>query len=109
MAKGPRDWSPRKRIQALETLATEMVGDGGKPNIFFVSVEGDIILITRLFEPAYEVWKRYSRKKDRETALEDRHHGTLASVEPEDDGPRARLLYRDETHYFGIVGDESEV
>lgn len=75
------------RIEALEALASEMVGDGQEPNWFFVTLQGDVVGVTQDFESAYSQWDRLSRQSPRvECALEDRLTGVLASVEPIDDG-----------------------
>lgn len=77
-----------KRIGALEKLASAVIGDGKAPNLFFVSLEGNVILISRDFEIAYQVWKNISDQRVRETSLEDRQTGVLASVEPEEEGSK---------------------
>ncbi len=100
MAKGPRDWSPRDRLSFLEKLAREMVGDGKNPNLFFVSSEGNIILISRDFDVAYMKWRQHAERPDHESALEDRHTGVIASVEPESDDPDAKLIVIDDSEMF---------
>lgn len=102
MAKGPREWSPRDRLKFLEDLAREMVGDGKNPNLFFVSSEGNIILISRDFDVAYLKWKWHAERRDHECALEDRKTGTIASVEPESDEPGAKLIRLDDSKSFGF-------
>ncbi len=71
------------KIEKLEELARTMVGDGEKPNVFFVSESGEIRLVTTDFDLAYQCWRNISESLERETALEDRLNGTLASVQPE--------------------------
>lgn len=85
------------RIEQLEKLATAMVGDGKSPNIFFVGLRGNIIMITTDFDDAYAKWKSISNQRKDQTSLEDRKTGVLASVEPEEDAPGARLIRIDDT------------
>lgn len=101
--KGPHEWSPRDRLEVLEKLARELVGDGKSPNLFFVSCEGNIILISKDFDVAYAEWREHARARDHESALEDRKTGVIASVEPESDEPGARLLVHDDSELFGFV------
>lgn len=100
MPKGPKEWSPRARVRELEDLARKMVGDGKKPNLFFVSLDGNIILISRDFETAYGEWKKHATRRNAETALEDRLWGVIASVEPESDDPGSRFVLFDDSVYF---------
>lgn len=99
--KGPKDWDPQARVKELETLATEMVGDGKKPNLFFVSEQGNILLVTRIFQAAYDLWYRVSLRVDVECALEDRLTGVIASVEPSEDDPK-KLMLLDMSRQFGF-------
>lgn len=89
-----------KRIAALERLASDMIGDGKVPDLFFVTHGGNVILVARDFEIAYSVWKNISHQRTLETSLENRRTGVLASVEPESDRPGARLVLHDDTHDF---------
>jgi len=75
-----------------------MVGDGGSPNVFFVTRQGDVLLISLDFDAAYSFWKSISRNMEYETGLEDRQYGTLAAVEPRDDADDAPLIRYDDTH-----------
>ena len=85
---GRKDWDPRgawpRRIQALEELPRNMVGDGGTPNLYFVTVKGNVLLISQDFEIAYRAWREFSFPAKMETGLEDRQVGVLASVEPDE-------------------------
>lgn len=90
-----------RSVKKLQQLATEMVGDGGKPNLYFVSEDGVICLIARDFELAYDCWKEISIGRNTETALEDRQHGVLASIEPDAEGDK-RLVAVDSTHMFKL-------
>jgi hypothetical protein len=97
-------WSPRApgsrpRLEILDQMARDMVGDGERPDVFFVSVAGNIATVTSSFKTAYEEWVRVSWKAKIETALEDRLFGVIASVEPEDDG-NARLIRIDSSKDF---------
>lgn len=96
MATGPREWSPKKKVEALDALPREMVGDGKRPNVFFVTDEGHIALISLDFEISYLFWKTLAARRPLiESALEDRLTGVIASVEPESDEPGARLMVWD--------------
>lgn len=68
------------KIKALEQYASEKIGDGKSPNLYFVS-EGKlgVVLITRFFDVAYKYWFGLSRVK--ETSLEDRKFGVICSTE----------------------------
>lgn len=72
-----------KKIAELNALATEMVGDGKKPNLFFVTHEGNVTMITRRFESAHREWRKFANQ-DVESMLEDRQTGVIcsASMEP---------------------------
>ncbi len=97
-----KDWAPGKEYASeLQDVASEVVGDGKRPNIFFVSSEGRIILISLDFDVAYEAWVKVSDvAKKVETALEDRQTGVIASVEPlEDRG--GELVWMDDSATFG--------
>lgn len=73
------------RIEELEALARKLIGDGGSPNVFFVTAKGNVTMITTDEEKAREAWRALAdRFPLRECALEDRHE-VLASVEPADD------------------------
>jgi hypothetical protein len=88
------------KIKQFEDMARSLVGDGKKPNLYFVSIKGVIVTITRDFETAYNQWRNISQGTTQETALEDRQTGTLASVEPETDQPNAPLTTIDDTWHF---------
>lgn len=84
-------WSPRApgsrpRLEVFEEMARSTVGDGKRPDIFFVGVGGNIVTITLDFETAYEEWIRRARGAKIETTLEDRLFGVIASVETADEG-----------------------
>jgi hypothetical protein len=100
--KHPHEWSPRDRLEFLEKLARDLVGDGKEPNLFFVSSNGNIILISRDFEAAYRKYREHARTRDHETALEDRKTGVIASVEPVSDEPDAKLIEHDDSRRFGF-------
>lgn len=72
-----------KKVKELDALATEMVGDGGKPNVFFVTRGGKVATITRSFQLAHREWRALANCNE-ETMLEDRRTGVIASasVEP---------------------------
>lgn len=74
------------KIKALERYASEKIGDGKSPNLYFVSEQGmGVVLITRFFDVAYDYWNKLSRVK--ETSLEDRKFGVICSTEKAKNGP----------------------
>lgn len=100
-----QDWSPKfylrgPLVAALDQLARDYVGDGGSPNAFFVSVKGRVLMVSFDFLPAYQTWKAWSSPIEEETTLEDRQHGVLASVEPDEGTGRLRRF--DMTTEFGF-------
>jgi len=91
---------PVKKIKALENLATDIVGDGKSPNVFFVSTQGVIFMVTTDFEMAYAAWQEVSDPPHVETALEDRQTGVIASVGPDEENGD-RLTVQDDSGRFG--------
>jgi hypothetical protein len=90
-----------QKIEQLQTLARDMVGDDGKPDLFFVTDQGIVVTISRDFDTAHKHWEELARRSPRvECALENRRTGVLASVEPDSDEPGARLEVRDDTHWL---------
>jgi hypothetical protein len=72
------------KIEAMEALARDMVGDCKTPNVYFVSVfekenPRGLILISRSFEAAYHVWANLPNTV--ESTLEDRLTGVVCSCE----------------------------
>ncbi len=93
---GRKDWDPRTwphRFMALERLASEIIGDGKLPNLYFVTVEGKVIMITQDFEGARKSWSRFAAAMDVPTSMEDRQVGVLASVEPEEGDMHGLVRY----------------
>jgi hypothetical protein len=87
------------KIDVLQDLASEYVGDGLKAdNLFFVTDHGVVVGVTRDFEAAYGQWKRLAAS-GAECALEDRQQGVLASVEPDDDGSSTLVTLDDTGDY----------
>lgn len=76
----------------LDVLATTLVGDGKAPNWLFVSIssrenpeQSQVVTMTQDPRMAYNQWKRLVREsKGLQPLLEDRVHGTVASVEPDE-------------------------
>ena len=81
------------KIKALDALATELVGDGKSPNLYFVSLAGTVIMVSRDGNAAHRFWKSLGRNV--ETALEDRCVGLLASTEPIEEGSKQLRTYDD--------------
>ncbi len=74
------------RIEALETLASELIGDGQEPDLFFVTDRGNVCLLSVDGEQAYEAWLSLARRLPlTECSLESRTIGVLCTVEPEED------------------------
>lgn len=82
------------RIEELESLARVMVGDGKSPNVYFVGVEGNLLMITLDVVSAYRFWQSLAHGQRVETSLEDRKIGVIASVEPEEDGSQRLTIRR---------------
>lgn len=61
----------------LDKLASDLVGDGEEPNLFFVSLDGKVKMVTSEFTQAYKYWKDISYFCDQETTLEDRGMGVI--------------------------------
>ena len=81
------------KIKELEELASKVVGDGHGPDLFFVSVEGVVVTVTRNFELAYREWQKYSWKCEVETALENRTYGVICDVSPVSDEDKQLRFY----------------
>ena len=97
------------KVKQLNQLASELVGDGKKANVFFVTQKGDVVLVTTDFSAAYRYWNNLAGQRI-ESALEDRQTGVICSagMEPSysdktDDftGPN-RWEHRDDTRMFGF-------
>ena len=90
----------KRQVPELEQLACEMVGDCKKPNVFFVSLAGQMQLVTRDGELAYQLVQSYRHThRKQEYALEDRLNGCLVTNEPEEDG-RSNLILIDDYERF---------
>lgn len=82
----------------LDDLASRFVGDSQGINHYFVCVQGHVVTVSDDFDVAYQHWRKLAREHpNTESTLEDRHNGTLASVEPISDEPFARLVTKDDT------------
>lgn len=58
--------------------ARNEVGDGCLPNRYFVSVEGNVFIVSENFDEAYAIWRHLP--KNVETCLEDRLTGTICDT-----------------------------
>jgi len=86
------------KIRQLEELASEVIGDGGSPNLYFVTEAGrGVILVSRDFDVAYDHWRHMPRSI--ETSLEDRKIGTICSTQPVEDGSKELTTYDDSYYY----------
>lgn len=78
----------------LEALASEVIGDGQSPNLYFVTVAGrGVILVSREFDTAYDCWRFLPRSI--ETTLEDRKIGVICSTEPIEEGSKKLVTHDD--------------
>ena len=95
------------KLEALETLARERVGDGQSPDLFFVTDQGTVVTVTRDYQIASTAWTRLAMagRWQTECALENRTFGVLASVEPaEDDSDR--MVVCDSRGLFARLSEE---
>lgn len=82
------------RIKQLETLASNVIGDGKSPNLYFVSeFSKGVVMVSRDFDAAYSYWKSLPRTI--ETSLEDRKIGVICSTCPVADGAAKLVTYDD--------------
>lgn len=82
-----------RKIEALEALARDMVGDGKSPNVYFVTDGGTVTTITRDKDVARRAWEALAARRPlQESMLEDRLTGVLADVGPRSDEPGAPLF-----------------
>jgi hypothetical protein len=82
-----------ERIELLEGLASQVIGDGQTPNLYFVTVQGNVVLVTREFDQAYDYWRYLPRNV--ETSLEDRLIGCICTTEPIEDGSTQLVTHDD--------------
>ena len=71
----------RPHLKKFDDMARGLVGDSGRPDLYFVSDKRGVFLVTTDFPSAYFAWRRLPR--DEESALEDRQIGVIASTEPD--------------------------
>ena len=62
------------QVHQLNELARSMVGDGQSPEVFFVSVLGNVVMATTDPHAAYSCWRGYPNA---ETSLESRKFGVI--------------------------------
>lgn len=86
------------KSKILNRLASETVGDGKNPNLFFVSMGADVQMIAGNFNQAYKFWKTFPRNK--ESMLEDRKYGVICSTEPVEDGSKKLVTYDDSESFL---------
>ncbi len=80
----------------LDALARDYIGDGKRPNHYFVTDHGHVVTISDDLDVAYEHWRKLAyRSPHVECALEDRLVGVLASVEPIEAGSDILVIYDD--------------
>lgn len=89
------------KVKKLNDLATEMVGDGKKKNVFFVTVKGDVVLIAVDFAQAYGYWRSLANTRV-QCMLEDRQTGVLADAGYLNEEQPHRWEVHDDTRAFGF-------
>jgi hypothetical protein len=88
-------------MNALNSLATQYVGDGDKENLFFVSDKDGVVTITTDFDVAYNHWRQLSHTyPDTQSMLEDRIYGTICCREPKDFDNDPNLVTIDNSRDF---------
>lgn len=91
------------KIPFLEEIATRAIGDGQSPNLFFVSMDREgVMMISRDFYHAYSYWK--GLPKNIETALEDRLWGVICSTEPKSETDPTLVTYDDSDRFLTLQG-----
>lgn len=70
-------------MKNYNTQAQNEVADGGLPNRYFVSVEGNVFIVSEDFGEAYTIWQ--ALPKTVETCLEDRLLGTICNTAPNEE------------------------
>jgi hypothetical protein len=86
-----------KKINQLEKLAREMVGDGKSPDLFFVSREGVIITITRDFPRAHQEWQNLLWQNC-VCQIENRRYGVICQKDKDEE--TGRFFTRDDSAIF---------
>jgi len=97
------------KVEALNKLASEMVGDNGRTNVFFVTYEGNVVMITMLFEAAYTLWSNL-KNAHKDCTLEDRKTSVIAEAglrpqfNPKTDNFDGPIDWevRDDSRHFGF-------
>lgn len=80
------------RVKLLEEMARTMVGDGQSPNLYFETLDGNVVTVTASEIVALLEWRELTTLRPlRECVVEDRQTGTICSVAPESDEPGAPL------------------
>lgn len=83
-------------IKQLNALATELVGDGQRPDLFFVTDQGNVVTVTTSARIAYDHWRQLAARRPMvECALESRQIGCVATIEPVEDGSPKLGVYDD--------------
>lgn len=85
-------------IKALQDLASEMVGDGQEPNMFFVSKQGVVVMVVDDFYAARNYWHGLLFENV-ECCVEDRLWGVIASKEPRSDTDPKLILWDDSEEF----------
>lgn len=62
----------------LNDIAADMIGDGKEPNLFFIAIKGETVMITNDVNAAYNYWEEESN--DAAVPLYDRTSGLLVET-----------------------------
>ena len=93
------------KVNELNALATQLVGDCKTPNVFFVTLKGDTILVAVDFAQAYGYWRSLANTR-KECMLEDRMTGVICEAGPvydDNDKPKPGTFQRrDDARHFGF-------
>jgi len=92
------------KVKELNELASKMVGDGKKKNVFFVCDNGNTVMVTTQFHFAYSLWN-HMKNINVVSTLEDRQTGVICSAGPEYDENGKRVggwEVLDQSRYFGF-------
>ena len=89
------------KIVELNELATKMVGDGKSPEVYFVTVKGNTILVATDAALVYGYWRSLASTRV-ECTLESRKIGTIADAGYIDQDTPTVWQVRDDSKRFGL-------
>lgn len=79
----------------LDKMATELVGDGESPNLFFLSVSSKVVAVITSKKSALAMFDRTRLENEYKNpvCLEDRKQGTIADHCKDEDSKRWETIY----------------